>query len=101
MSLMQELDLFQKAQGEWAADTFEAQTSEEKLRHLHKEIDEIIDDQQDVTEYADALSLLLDAARLQGITAEMIVSAAWTKLRINKQRTWTRNPDGTYSGSKL
>lgn len=95
-----DLNLFQKTQGKWAAETFGDQTSVEKLRHLHKEVDEIIDDPQDVTEYADALSLLLDAARLQGITAENIVVAAWLKLQVNQQRTWTRNPDGTFSGSK-
>ena len=96
-----DLNAFQKKQGRWAANTFGDQTTEEKLRHLIKEIREIMDDPQDVVEYADALSLLLDAARLQGISASEIVRAARKKLDVNKRRTWTKNPDGTYSGSKL
>ena len=94
------LNAFQVEQGKWAARTFGEQTTEEKLRHLHKEIDEIIDDQTDVVEYADALSLLLDAARLQGIRADQILIAAWNNLDVNMRRTWTKNPDGTFSGSK-
>jgi NTP pyrophosphatase (non-canonical NTP hydrolase) len=90
---------FQLTQGRWAAQTFGTQTCEEKLLHIIEEVGEIMDAPDNVTEYADVLSLLLDAARLRDISASQILFAAWEKLDVNRQRTWTLNPDGTYSGS--
>jgi len=90
---------FQDEQGKWAEVQFDGQTCEEKLRHLQKEIGEILEDPCDVYEYADAASLLFDAARKQGISTEKILRAAWDKLETNKTRQWRKNADGTFSGS--
>ena len=96
-----EWDTFQKTQGEWAAKQFPDQTSDNKLLHAIKEIHEIRENPDDIYEYADAISLILDAARLHNITSYEILQAAWVKLNINMKRKWVKNPDGTYSGSKI
>ncbi len=93
---MDEFNFFQEQQGEWAAETFKNQTVDGKLAHLIKEVGELRDDPTDILEFADCLMLLLDAARLQGITATDILINAWYKLGINKQREWGQpNADGS------
>lgn len=58
------------------------------LRHLQREIQEIIDEPDDVEEYADALILLIDSARMAGIVADDLLDAAFSKLEVNKKRKW-------------
>lgn len=67
-----------------------------KLAHLVKELGELIDDPYDVMEYADCFMLLLDAARVSGYTADVVLAAAWVKLEVNKKREWgPPNEDGS------
>ena len=81
----------------WSQETFG--NDEERgpigaLKHLRKEIDEIIEAPDDRWEYADAFTLIVDAARRAGVPFIMLLNTAIQKLEINKQRDWPKpNPD--------
>lgn len=65
------------------------------LKHLAKEIDEIMEDPSDIEEWADGYLLLMDGARRAGHSVEQILDAAYAKLQVNKQRIWAKpsSPD--------
>lgn len=58
------------------------------LKHLEKEAREAQAEPGDVTEYADCLLLVLDAARRAGFPVRVLVAAATEKLRVNQARSW-------------
>jgi len=58
------------------------------IRHLRKEVDELLNAPDDANEYADCLLLLLDAYRMSGGSADDLVNKAFDKLAINKTRQW-------------
>jgi len=87
----------------WSDATFgETSTPASKLKHLQKEIPELLEALQnnevntkseDIRlEFADCMLLLLDAARKCNFSAEEILSFTKEKLEINKKRTW-KKPD--------
>ena len=69
------------------------------LKHIVKEIEgELLPhDPKDVIELADVLILLLDATRRAGYDATQLVTAAITKMAINKKRTYRRVLEGEVS----
>ncbi|MCA6372247.1 MAG: DUF550 domain-containing protein [Cytophagales bacterium] len=85
----------------WSLETFPESTALSSLKKLKTEVDEIEYDIQNrerrSEEYADALMCLFDSAGRQGISAEEIVEAFEKKLKVNKARTWKKNPDNSYS----
>lgn len=58
------------------------------MNHLKKEADEVIEDPYDHMEYADCMMLILDAARLAGLSSGDLLKLMKEKLEINKQREW-------------
>lgn len=66
------------------------------LRHLEKEVKELIEKPHDHLEWADCFLLLLDAAKRKGHSLEDLVDFASQKLAINKARNWVKQEDGTY-----
>lgn len=89
---------------EWSLKTFPEATPISSLKKLRSEIEEI---EQDINrgerrpeEYADALMCLFDSAGRQGILPEEIFMWFKRKLKINKAREWTKNPDNSYSHIK-
>lgn len=78
----------QDAIAHWSRATFGRDTPLPALKHLRREVDELIESPSDITEYADCLMLVLDAAHIAGISADQLVAAAWAKLEINRGRTW-------------
>lgn len=85
-------------QAAWSEKTF-GPTSERgplgPLKHLAKEVQEVIKDPSDLMEFVDCLFLVLDATRRAGFTYDQLVEGAFKKLDINKARVWktTGNPD--------
>lgn len=61
------------------------------LKHLAKEAQEALDNPSDVTEYADCLMLVIDAARRQGFTKEQLLAAVLAKIATCEQREWPRS----------
>jgi len=72
----------------WAAATFREETVQSKLEHLLEEVQEILAAPGDIEEYADALMLLFDAARLAGFGLAELVSAMDAKFQVNQRREW-------------
>jgi hypothetical protein len=89
---------------EWSIKTFPEATPIGSLRKLEEEIKEIEEDinngVKNPMEYADAMMCLLDSAGRQGISVEDILGAFKEKIAINKNRTWKKNPDNSYSHIK-
>ena len=94
------MEKFQKLQDEnfeWAEKQFGSDRLLATLKHLRSEVDELIESPKDITEYADAFLLLIQAARIAGITMVMLLEAAWKKFRINKKRNWGKPNEDGYS----
>lgn len=62
------------------------------LNHLAIEVQEAIAAQDDVTEYADCLMLIWDAARRAGFDRRALLDAVERKLAVNKTRRWIVTP---------
>ncbi len=99
----------EKDRMEWALKNFPEATAISSLRKLEGEIKEVegeinkamnIGDSDLEEEYADCLMCLFDSAGRIGITPVMIFKAFAKKLEKNKNRTWIKNPDNTYSHVK-
>lgn len=62
------------------------------IKHLQREIEELLNNMDDIEEWADCLMLLLDGARRRGHDIDAIVDATWDKLEKNRHRKWGK-PD--------
>lgn len=82
----------------WSDETFGDSTNHSAigtLKHLAKEVQEIIADPSDIEEWADAGLLWLDGGRRAGHSVEELLDAMYAKLQKNKLRTWSKpsSPD--------
>ncbi|HEY1190448.1 MAG TPA: dATP/dGTP pyrophosphohydrolase domain-containing protein [Gemmata sp.] len=78
-------------QAEWSQLTFGLDIERGPvgaLKHLEKEAREAAANPTDVSEYADCLLLILDAARRAGLSPLKLIQAAQAKMVVNKSRTW-------------
>jgi hypothetical protein len=65
------------------------------LKHLAKEVGEVIQEPSDLEEYVDCLFLVFDACRRAGFTYADLERGVWAKLEKNKLRKWPPcKPDG-------
>ncbi len=79
---------------EWSQVTFGNVGPIGPLKHLRREVLEVIAKPHDLIEWADMQFLLWDAQRRAGITDEQITQAMIEKLAVNKQREWPEPKDG-------
>jgi len=95
--MLSDIERFQFEHGRWSDEIFGEQVGPEgKIAHLAKEVGELSMAPYDIEEYADCLTLLLDAARKAQFNADDIVHAAWHKLDENRHREWQKpNADGS------
>lgn len=80
-------------QAAWSQKTFGADTERGPigpLKHMLKEVQEVLEKPTDVEEYADLLLLLMDSSRRAGINPMALLQAARAKMRKNKQREWPK-----------
>ncbi len=86
----------QRDLGRWSDATFGYGRSPDGcIAHLAAEVQELRAQPHDLTEYADCMLLLLDAARLAGHTSADLISGCFTKLEICKARKWGKpNAEG-------
>lgn len=94
----------EKERFQWSQRTFPEATPEGSLAKAREELGEI---EQDVKnnikepiEFADAIMCLFDAAARLGMDATVIMKAYSKKIEINKNRTWKKNPNNSYSHVK-
>ncbi len=92
-----DLQAFWHAQAKWSQATFGTDAERGPLgplKHLAKEVQEVIADPTDLTEYSDLLFLICDATRRAGFTYDQLLAAAWAKLEVNKARKWSAPAKG-------
>lgn len=84
---------FWEDQAEWSNATFGDEYERGPagpLKHLAKEVQECLENQDDLEEYADLLFLVFDATRRAGFTYHDLNKALWLKLTKNKARQWPK-----------
>lgn len=87
------LEEFWHQQAEWSQATFGADTERGPagpLKHLRKEIEEVLADPTDLIEYVDLQFLVFDAARRAGFTYPQFEAACFHKLEVNRSRRWQK-----------
>ena len=85
------LEDFWRELADWSQATFGTDAErgpEGPLRHLIKEAGEALGNQRDLTEYADCLFLVFDAARRAGFSYADLLEACFAKLEVNRGRQW-------------
>lgn len=82
------IDDFQDKTYAWSTETFPSASVKSRLAHMESEVREILDDPSDITEWADAFLLFMDAGKCAGHKASEIITAARAKHTINKARKW-------------
>lgn len=87
--------------------TFKEASASTSLRKLVGELAEVEfaireEDSKDAlaVEYADCVMCLFDSAARVEVSPDKLIAAFIKKVAINKARTWSKNPDGTYSHVK-
>ena len=96
---MNKLEKLLKEQQEFSDKAFgtpEIRNESGALHHLRLEINELIENPDDTSEWADCLLLLIDAARRKGFTFDRLVDFALEKIEINKNRSWKLADNGVY-----
>lgn len=76
---------------EWSQKTFgqdSVRGPKGPLKHLAKEVQECLENNTDIFEYADIIFLAFDATRRAGFSFHDLREALSTKLVINKSRSW-------------
>lgn len=89
-----ERDQVRSEHAEWSQVTFGNVGPIGPLKHLRREVLEVIVKPHDLTEWADMQFLMWDAQRRAGITDEQITLAMIEKLAVNKLREWPEPKDG-------
>ncbi len=86
----------------WAAETFDPMDKRPMVSRFHgalghsiREVGEIALKPSDLSEYTDAIGLILQAARLQGYTVEQLAAAWAEKLIVLRRREWRITPLGS------
>ena len=85
---MPQISSFQFVVGEWAKETFPAQTNESNIAHLMREVKELKKGNTE-EEAADCFLILLNIAHREGFD---LCRAAEKKFSINRKRKWGK-PD--------
>ena len=84
----------------WSLKTFPDATPESSLAHAKDEMREIKDSlsfgSPDITEYADAVMLLMDSLQRAGFTLLDFTNAYVLKSFENTKRTWVKLENGSY-----
>ena len=88
------VEKFWYAQKSWSESIFGLDSKrgpEGPLKHLEKEVKEILENPTDLLEYVDAFFLIIDATRRAGFNYHEFMSAVEYKLAINKRRKWGKS----------
>jgi Protein of unknown function (DUF550)/Domain of unknown function (DUF4406) len=71
----------------WQEETFGKRTDPKPpLHHLEKEVKELLENPDDLLEYADCFILLFNAVNIAGFTSEQLLKGIAKKFEINKKR---------------
>lgn len=87
-------DKIRQEHAEWSQVTFGNVGPIGPLKHLRREVKEVIAKPHDLSEWADMQFLMWDAQRRAGFSDEQITRAMVEKLAVNKSREWPEPKDG-------
>lgn len=74
---------------DWQFATFGKRSNPKPpIHHLLKEVNELLENPSDLSEYADCFFLLFNAAAEAGYTSEHLLKAIADKLEVNRKRKW-------------
>ncbi len=88
---MDKMEQFWDEQAEWSRSVFgsdQIRGPQGPLKHLAKEVQEVLADPTDLEEYADLMFLVVDATRRADFTYQQLMDACFAKLVKNKSRKW-------------
>lgn len=89
------LEILLAAKREWSLEQFgEGLRTDEILRHVLKEVEEIRAEPTDLVESVDLALLAMDLFWRGGGKPEEFLTMLWAKFRINVGRKWVMGPDG-------
>lgn len=83
----------QRKISDWGLATFGETTLDHKFVRMTEEMDEILDQPNDVAEWADLLMLVMHGAETQGISVDEILNAGYSKLAVLNRRQYHYNPE--------
>lgn len=89
-----ERDKIRQEHAEWSQVTFGNVGPIGPLKHLRREVKEVLAKPHDLSEWADMQFLMWDAQRRAGFSDEQITRAMVEKLAVNKSREWPEPKDG-------
>lgn len=89
-----ERDQVRREHAEWSQATFGNVGPIGPLKHLRREVKEVIAKPHDLSEWADMQFLMWDAQRRADFSDEQITRAMVEKLAVNKSREWPAPKDG-------
>ena len=82
--------------GEWSVETFPESGPEIHVKKLKHEAEEVLEDLNDIVEYADCLICIFASAYKASIDPKKLLKAVEEKLEVCKTRTWVLQEDGTH-----
>lgn len=82
--------------GEWSKDVFADADSIDHIKKMIIEGEEVINDPDDIYEYADCLISLFAAAYKRNFDFHHLIYVTHNKLKINKKREYIKLDNGTY-----
>lgn len=98
---MKKLNKFLSEQKKFSEKTFgKDYPLKSVLKHLGKEVKEVIANPDDMEEWADVFILLMDAMMRNNISFKKILKASNEKLKKNKKRQWKKGKDGVMHHKK-
>jgi hypothetical protein len=100
---LEKFNEFCKTRNQFSVTTFgsrEERSCVYPLRHLAKEVQELLANPDDEMEWADCWLLFMDAAFRKGYSVDDLVNFGLQKLEINRNRTWEKQSNGVYFHKK-
>ena len=78
----------QEKQYKWSRETFGESSLESNIDHLRDELNEVVENPNDIEEWADVMLLYMNASSFVGHTMDDIFEAVQKKYEKNNKRTW-------------
>jgi hypothetical protein len=73
----------------WQMETFKGyNTLPGKFAHMEREIKEVLNNPNDLSEWADVFILFVGAMGIQGLNFNQLLAAAASKMDVNEKRQW-------------
>ena len=76
-------------QRQWSQETFGPHIREEAIvAHIREELEEVLEDPEDLTEWVDVILLAFDGAMRTGWEPQEVIDGIFAKQAVNETRVW-------------